>query len=128
MLCHLQICHADAVQDCGYLIDTIVNVNDCLSKLQTIEAFSRTQTIYFACKALNYRFDKDKWDGPRPLAVYVNWFIQDQKLNAQLVFEKPLTHDGNEKGVELRTLLTQLKIKKFDDLKNLLAPGVKFYE
>ncbi|WP_026207377.1 hypothetical protein [Butyricimonas synergistica] len=99
----------------------------CLRNLQPIEEYAKSQTIYFACKALNYRFDKSKWDGPRPLSVYVDWFIDNGKLNARLIFDYPLEHNGNEVGEKLKSILKELKIKKFDDLRGVLSHNVRCY-
>ena len=99
----------------------------CLKMLQPIEEYAKFQTIYFACKALNYRFDRNKWDGPRPLSVYVDWFVDNGKLDAHLAFDNPLEHNGNEVGEKLRNILNELKIKKFDDLRGVLSPNVKCY-
>lgn len=82
--------------------------------MQPIEEYVKSQTIYFACKALNYRFDENKWDGPRPLDVYVDWFINNGKLDAQLIFDEPLGHRGREVGEKLKSILKELKIKSFD--------------
>lgn len=112
----------------------ILNIDDenltqdtCLKMLQPIEEYAKFQTIYFACKALNYRFDRNKWDGPRPLSVYVDWFVDNGKLDAHLAFDNPLEHNGNEVGEKLRNILNELKIKKFDDLRGVLSPNVKCY-
>lgn len=53
--------------------DKNMTIEDFEKGLMTIEKFVETEkpTIYFACKALNYRVEKDKWDGDRPLSVYV---------------------------------------------------------
>lgn len=104
-----------------------ITQDSCLKMLQPIEEYAKCQTIYFACKALNYRFDKNKWDGPRPLSVYVDWFVDNGKLDAHLVFDNPLEHNGNEIGKKLRSVLKELKIKKFDDLRGVLSPNVKCY-
>lgn len=79
------------INDSG-VANYILNIDDdnmtqdtCLRNLQPIEEYVKSQTIYFACKALNYRFDKNKWDGPRPLSVYVDWFVDNGKLNAHLI-------------------------------------------
>lgn len=99
-----------------------------LNKMQPIEDFAKGQKIYFACKALNYRSSKDKWDGDRPLAVYVNWTLDDNnKLKGELVFEKPLSVKGNVIGENVRKILSVLKINKnnFKDLKNHLHKDVK---
>lgn len=99
----------------------------CLKMLQPIEEYAKYQTIYFACKALNYRFDKNKWDGPRPLSVYVDWFVDNGKLDAHLVFNNPLEHNGNEVGKKLKSILRELRIKRFDDLRKVLSPNVNCY-
>lgn len=112
----------------------ILNIDDdnitqdtCLRNMQSIEEYAKSQTIYFACKALNYRFDENKWDGPRPLSVYVDWFVENGKLNAHLIFDHPLEHKGKEIGEKLKNILRELKIKKFDDLRKVLSPNVKCY-
>lgn len=104
-----------------------ITQDTCLKMMQPIEEYAKSQTIYFACKALNYRFDKNKWDGPRPLSVYVDWFVDNGKLDAHLVFDNPLKHHGNEVGEKLKGILRELKIKKFDDLRGVLSPNVKCY-
>lgn len=121
------------INDSG-VANYILNIDDdnmtqdtCLRNLQPIEEYVKSQTIYFACKALNYRFDKNKWDGPRPLSVYVDWFVDNGKLDAHLIFDHPLEHKGNEVGEKLISILKELKIKKFDDLKGVLSPNVKCY-
>lgn len=121
------------INDSG-VANYILNIDDdnmtqdtCLRNLQPIEEYVKSQTIYFACKALNYRFDKNKWDGPRPLSVYVDWFVDNGKLDAHLIFDCPLEHEGNEVGKKLKGILKELKIKKFDDLKGVLSPNVKYY-
>ncbi len=121
------------INDSG-VANYILNIDDdnmtqatCLRNLRPIEEYVKSQTIYFACKALNYRFDKNKWDGPRPLSVYVDWFVDNGKLDAHLIFDYPLEHKGNEVGKELKGILKELKIKKIDDLKGVLSPNVKCY-
>lgn len=104
-----------------------IDLAECLNMLQSIEEYAKNQTIYFACKALNYRHDKKKWDGPRPLSVYVKWSINKGKLCSKLVFNEPLKHDGNEIGNHLCDLLKQLNINKFVDLKKKLSSDVKRY-
>ncbi len=116
----------------NYILN-IENDNDnltqksCLEKLQPIKEFAESQTVYFACKALNYRYDEKKCDGPRPLAVYVDWFIDNGKLNARLVYDKPLEHNGKEEEKNLLESLKSLRIKGFDDLKKVLSPDIKYY-
>lgn len=89
------------------------DLNYYLSKMQPIEHFAKQQDIYFVCKALNYRANKDKWDGDRSLSVYVNWFLdQEGKLQGKLVFEKPLSVKGHSIGKNIKNLLATLQINK----------------
>ena len=101
-----------------------ITIADFENSLQTIEHFVDTEqpTIYFACKALNYRAEKDKWDGDRPLSVYVDWQVKEGKLSAELKFDRPLTIKGNEVGNKLRHALSELHIdaNNFEQLKGLL--------
>ncbi|MDE6263773.1 MAG: hypothetical protein K2M11_01380 [Paramuribaculum sp.] len=120
------------IKDSG-VANFILNLEDkdmtqveCLNRLEPIADFAKKQNIYFACKALNYRYEKGKWDGPRPLAVYVDWFInKDGKLDACLRYDEPLMHNGNEIGKNLKNLMEELKIKTFGGLKKKLAKTVK---
>ena len=101
-----------------------ITIADFENSLQTIEHVVDTEqpTIYFACKALNYRAEKDKWDGDRPLSVYVDWQVKEGKLSAELKFDRPLTIKGNEVGNKLRHALSELHIdaNNFEQLKGLL--------
>lgn len=99
----------------------------CINGLQTISDYVRSHNkIYFACKALNYRVTKSKWDGDRPLSVFVDWSIENGKLSGGLNFSEPLKHKGNEIGNKVKTILSQLNINaaNFNKLQKLLAPTV----
>lgn len=110
------------------LEDKDMTPDECLKKLEPIADYAKKQNIYFACKALNYRYEKGKWDGPRPLAVYVDWFINEEgKLDACLRYDEPLMHNGNEIGKNLKNLIEKLKIKTFGGLRKKLAKTVKFH-
>lgn len=101
-----------------YYIDNIIR----------IEEYAIEQDIYFACKALNYRVAENKQDGDRPLAVYVDWNIRDEKITADLVYEQPLSIKGNTIGDNISRILNYFKISKnnFDDLKNHIVPNLKY--
>lgn len=105
------------------------SIDECLSRLEPIDEYAKNHSIYFACKALNYRFSKDKWDGPRPLAVYVDWTLTPEgKLEASLIADTPLEINGNQIGERLREILQKIGIgKSFKDLRDILSPGVKIY-
>lgn len=92
--------------------DKNITIGDFEKGLMAIEKLVETEkpTIYFACKALNYRAEKDKWDGDRPLSVYVDWYIKDAKLVGELRFDEPLHHKGNEIGNIVQNLLAELGI------------------
>ena len=89
-----------------------------IDRLQKICEFAPQQDIYFACKALNYRAEKNKWDGDRPLAVYIDWQVQDQELVGQVKLDSPLRQKGNQVGERLQQALKKLGITShnFDDL------------
>lgn len=110
-----------------FVDDDNLTLENCLKNLLPIREYAESQTIYFACKALNYRFDDRKWDGPRPLSVYVDWFVKNGLLNARLVFDSPLEHKGTEIGTKLLNALDELNIKEFDDLRRVLSPDIKCY-
>lgn len=109
--------------------DVRLTINNCIKSMQSIDDYVNGKEIYFACKALNYRAVPDKWDGDRPLAVYVDWNVVDGKLLGTLVYDKPLQKKGNEVGEKLREQLRKLKIKvsNFSNLKGLLADNVHYY-
>lgn len=51
--------------------------------------------IYFSCKALNYRTFEKKFDGNRPLCVFIDWNIKEGKLHPTFRFDAPLVTRGN---------------------------------
>ncbi|HEF8786727.1 TPA: hypothetical protein QH450_003702 [Providencia alcalifaciens] len=95
------------------------NLQFYINKLKPIWDFSRQQTIYFACKALNYRSLVDKWDGDRPLAVYVDWYLHQGELKSSICYDQPLQVKGNVVGNRVREILNELNITSdnFDELK-----------
>lgn len=109
------------VQDSGvanfYLevTESMKNAQDIINNLIDIETHSKKQSIYFACKALNYRLMKNKWDGDRPLSVYVYWEIKNDKLYGTIKYDYPLSKKGNEIGENVKKLLKELKIT-IDDI------------
>lgn len=108
-----------------------VNLEYVLSHMLTIEEFvnNNSSDLYFACKALNYRSVPDKWDGNRPLAVYVDWVLRENVIYASINMERPLEKKGDEVGNKLKTILKKLHITSdnFADIKLYLAPEIKVY-
>lgn len=108
--------------------DEILNINEVINRIKPISDYVKGKDIYFACKAINYRALKDKWDGNRPLAVFIDWKYEDSSITADIVFDAPLTKKANEIGEYIRTILNQLKIdnSNFDKMKKLLK-NVKYF-
>jgi len=78
-------------------IDFVRSAQDAIDHLVRIDDFAPKQRMFFACKALNYRtlHNPPKCDGDRPLAVQVEWFVnEDGKLDSKLDFFNPLTKNG----------------------------------
>ena len=93
------------------------SLQDVINTLQTIEHYEHANpNIYFACKALNYRTYKHKYDGNRPLAVFVDWYITNGKLDCSLRFDDPLNYRGTAAAEQLTYALDLLNIKTTDDI------------
>lgn len=92
--------------------DDVSSADDVIAKMQPIDKYiGEHPNIYFACKALNYRTFKEKYDGNRPLAVQVDWKIKSGKLSPELIFDKPLIKKGDEMANNLKNALNKLNIK-----------------
>ena len=98
-----------------------------VDNLITIEKYVEQHSeIYFACKALNYRTLKNKYDGNRPLSVYVDWSAKNGKLTPRLVFDEPLLQGGNYAANKLLDAMKVLGIKTNNDINstNVSDPSV----
>lgn len=108
-------------------IENFTNIYSILSKLILIDSFATVNpNIYFACKALNYRTFKQKYDGDRPLSVFVDWNAVNGKLTPTLRFDRPLITKGNEVASKLIQALNQLDIHTTEDITpcNISLPTV----
>jgi len=95
----------------------ITSIQDAIDALVPIEEYVRRHPkVYFACKALNYRSFADKYDGNRPLAVYVDWDCENGKLTANLRFDEPLKRGGDYAADRLKRALRILAIRNTNDL------------
>jgi hypothetical protein len=116
------IVHGKKIQNSGianYIlnVDHISSAQEAIDKMIPISEYIHTNPhIYFACKALNYRTFKSKYDGNRPLAVQVNWVVNDGKLDGNLVFDSPLEMNGTEMATRLIHCLNLLGIHNTDDI------------
>lgn len=99
-------------------------------KLESIESYALKSKIFFACKAINYRSSKDKWDGNRPLAVYVNWKLKNNILDCDLIMNNPLKVKANQVGENIRKILCDLRISynNFNILKKQLSEKIKYFQ
>ena len=126
--------NGEIIKDSGvanYILlgNKFASAQDILTHIERIEDYiDHCPKIYFACKALNYRTFKQKFDGNRPLAVQVKWCIQNGKLNPTLIFNRPLQVKGNEMAVQLLACLKTLKIETTDDVNAGNAKAACIYQ
>lgn len=94
------IVNNNIIKDSGvadYLLSTeiedINSIDDVINQLKYIDNMS-LPPIYLIFTANNYRTDVDKADGPRSLAVYINWTCINNKLTPNFVYDSPLLYTG----------------------------------
>ena len=83
--------HGEIIEDSGianyiYIAKGIDVNKDVFNNLISISQYAIKSDIYFACKALNYRVDQEKWEGNRHLAVWVERKLVKNKLNQVINF------------------------------------------
>jgi hypothetical protein len=102
-------------------------LQETINSLQTIEEYvAQYPKIYFACKALNYRTFNSKFDGNRPLAVYIDWHISEGKLAAKFCYDTPLLQGGNFVYSRLIKALRALGVSTTDDLQdNMIHSSIR---
>lgn len=106
---------ADCIINCEAL--SINTAQEAIDNIISIEEFAYSNpNVYFACKALNYRSFNKKHDGNRPLSVFINWSIENSKLNPKVVFNNPLNVKGNQVKIQLLECLNQLNIQDTRDI------------
>lgn len=97
--------------------DTVASTQEVIDNIYTIDEYvDMYPDVYFACKALNYRTFKNKYDGNRPLSVYVNWYVKNNQLCHNLVFNEPLKVGGNKVADSLISSLKELEVNTTDDI------------
>jgi len=108
--------------------DTNNSLDFYLKSLKPIDDYAVNTNIYFACKAVNYRAEPIKWDGDRPLVVYINWNVNNKLLKSELIFDKPLMVKANMIGENIKDILRKIKIdsNNFIELKNYVDKDVKY--
>jgi hypothetical protein len=65
---------------------------------------------------LNYRSFQGKWDGNRPLAVAINWSVEENKLKSEIIFDRTLLVNGSEIVQNLQLALKSINVKNTDGL------------
>lgn len=89
--------------DMDYLYDR--DLDYLISQIEPIEIFAQKTVINAGFTCLNYFPITDKWDGPRPLAVWIDWKINEGQLRGSLVLDKPFKRDGNTAARIVKQLL-----------------------
>lgn len=74
-------------------IDEIDSPSEVISRMKSLDSFN-APPVFFIFTANNYRTKEDSADGPRPLAVYVDWHYKDHQLAHELIFNEPLKYTG----------------------------------
>ncbi|MBU5593505.1 hypothetical protein KQI89_17350 [Clostridium sp. MSJ-4] len=82
--------------------------------------------IYLACKALNYRTFEQKFDGNRPLCVFVDWDVKNGKLTPNVRFDAPLVTCGNAVASKLFNAMKTLSITTTDNITPLNVSSTDF--
>lgn len=76
-------------------IENIETANDVIEQMKLIDEVDIGDT-YFIFTANNYRTDVDKADGPRFLAVRIEWKIVDEKMIPIFHYDAPLQYTGEK--------------------------------
>lgn len=117
------------VADYILVTDYVNSAQDIIDQMIPISEYIEMHPeIYFACKALNYRTYASKYDGNRPLAVQVDWKVDDGKLVSDIIYEYPLEKNGTEMANRLLNCLKHLSIETTDDIDEDNADMSHVYE
>lgn len=108
-------------------LEKFQSAEQVLNSLVLIEKYvEQHPSMYFACKALNYRTFKKKYDGDRPLAVFIDWKNLNGKLHPEFVFDKPLFTKGNEVAMNLLRVLDEIGINDTDDINSFNVTSLDY--
>lgn len=96
--------------------DIHTTVESILEDLQLLDDYI-PENPHIIFTANNYRFKAKKADGPRSLAVVIDWTVKDGRLKPDFRFDVPLQFKGEKDMMPIVKLcLKQLNIKNFDDI------------
>lgn len=116
---------ANCVINCD--VYRIHSIQEAVDNIIHIEKFAQiNQDVYFACKALNYRSFDDKYDGNRPLSVFIDWEVINNKLTPKLIFNNPLLVRGNYVANKLKESLQSLNIKDTNGINQSNVSALKY--
>ena len=96
------------------LVTTIQHIQspvDVLNQIVSIDGIELNET-YLIFTANNYRTDVKKADGPRPLAVRIEWRVENGKLTPCFCYDKPLKYTGERDMVPLVIYALEILGKK----------------
>ncbi len=97
--------------------DQLTSAQEVVDSLIAIDDYvAQHPNVFFACKALNYRTREGKYDGNRPLAVYVDRRAQIGKLVSTLVVDSPLSYRGDGAYRKLASAMNALNVRTTNDL------------
>lgn len=107
-----------------YLIVTcikdITKSDDVISQMQLINNVDIGDT-YFIFTANNYRTNERKADGPRSLAVRIEWEVCNKKMVPKFHYDEPLKYTGqNDMAPLVRKALAELGKRNIEDIN----PGI----
>ena len=88
-------------------LEELQNTQDVINQMKLIDE-AEIQPTYLIFTANNYRSKEDKSDGARPIAVWIEWYLENNKLAHRIRFDEPLTYTGKDLVSDLKKVLTQL--------------------
>lgn len=126
--------NGEIIQNSGvadYLITTsipkITSANDVINQMELIDEANIGDT-YFVFTANNYRTDKDKADGPRSLAVRVEWGCKNNQMIPVFYYDKPLQYTGErDMAPHVKAALKTLGKKNASELKPAVDVDAKIF-
>lgn len=103
-----------------YLLEGNINnhltVGSIIDDLQELDSYI-PENIHLVFTANNYRFNANKADGPRTLAVAIEWVVDGNRLKPNFIFNKPLRFKGETDMMPIvKSCLSQLNIQNFEDI------------
>lgn len=106
-----------------------IDKDEFFNEIIPISEYIKGKSVYFACKAVNYRAVPNKWDGNRPLSAFIDWSIVGGVLKANVICDRPLVVGADFIGENIRECLSTLRIdaSNFDELKTKIDPSIKSY-